>query len=164
MELTICVCDNCKTEHRLNPDAEAHGHGHMGRRIPSGWTVIELTHVEAPRATGPDAMPPLATMRPHAASTLQAVVNTLTDPSVSDETAREALMQFVDGMAPYSRAYDAGAVPMLHQHIEAKHASALLCSACTPQIKHADGSDIKLVEPRGYGPGVGQVLAGSVGA
>ncbi len=162
MELTICVCDNCKTEHRLNPDAEAHGHGHMGRRIPTGWTVLELVRVEAPRATEPDA-PPIASMRPHAVTAMQAVVNTLADTNVSDENARDAFVQFLDGMTPYMRAYESAYAP-LHQHIEAKHAHALLCPACTPQIKHADGSDIKLVEPRGYGHGVGQVLTGSVGA
>lgn len=155
MELTICVCDNCGERHELNPDATAHGHAALGRRVPQGWTWIELQYVPRPEADDapPDGVEPgAAAMRPYAANTLEQIVSTLRDPAVPDDTARAIFTEMMQRFEPLLRQAKRD---LLHrhgygEHVTPEHYQALLCPNCEPNIvRDVDGAKIELKELHG---------------
>lgn len=148
-ELTICVCDNCKTRLEIDPDKEPHGHGIGGRRIPRGWTVLESIFVPLKREEPkrPRVEPDTSAMRPHAVKVLEGMLDALKDPATTDEAARYMVRRYAEELAPYDGPVD------LHEHVIPKHEAALFCGACKPIIvREKDGAVMQLIEPRGYGP------------
>lgn len=161
MQITVVVCDRCKTRHELNQDAQEHGHSGPWR-LPPGWSHIQIAKAPMVGAVSAEAVedgsPAEATpeQRAMAITGLKHFVSMLEDPNVDAKMAK----QLMHGMVTQFKTaidFDEESISRAYRryghgdHLPIDTREGVFCAACAPTMTAADGTPFIVPSVDSYG-------------